>query len=442
MFKPQDILQNRYQLETELGNNANRQTWLATDLKTSSPVVVKLLAFNPLMQWEELKLFEREAQVLQNINHPRIPEYLDYFSVEKTSENELPYFGLVQKYIPGTSVKKILEKGKKFSQNQARYLAEDILEILIYLHELSPPVLHRDIKPSNIILGKDDQFYLVDFGAVQDKAKAEGVTFTVVGTSGYAPPEQLWGKAVPASDLYALGATVIHLLTGISPADLPQRQMRIDFSSKFELNPDFNYWLEQLIQPAPERRFSTAKQALSALRTIEIEKPKKPANDSPNYLIISLIFGISWAGIYGLIKSPDLMDSTPKAKQAEAKNYLGSMNRAQQAHFLEKSSFTNSVEELQLGIVPETENYSYSVDSEEKSTFHYGIAKEDKIKSYVGAVYVGVPKVSTLHNQETTLSILCEADFPGQIKLPAPTFENGELSCAEGTTNLNELSNY
>ncbi|MEC4893222.1 MAG: type IV pilin-like G/H family protein [Oscillatoria sp. PMC 1051.18] len=439
MFKPQNILQNRYQLETELGNNANRQTWLATDLKTSSPVVVKLLAFNPLIQWEELKLFEREAQVLQNINHPRIPEYLDYFSVEKSSKNELPYFGLVQKYIPGTSVKKILEKGKKFSQNQARYLAEDILEILIYLHELSPPVLHRDIKPSNIILGKDDQFYLVDFGAVQDKAKAEGVTFTVVGTSGYAPPEQLWGKAVPASDLYALGATVIHLLTGTSPADLPQRQMRIDFSSKVELNPDFNYWLEQLIQPAPERRFATAKQALTALQTIEVRKAEKQTKDSPNYAIISGIFGTVLVGIYGSFYLPNLLNKIPQAqqaKQAEAKNYLGSMNRAQQAYWLENKTFTDSVEQLGISIVPETENYSYSVDSEEKSTFHYGIAKEDKIKSYVGAVYVGIPKVSTLSKQETTLSILCEADSPGQIKLPAPTFENGELSCPKGTTNL------
>ncbi|MEC4987037.1 MAG: type IV pilin-like G/H family protein [Oscillatoria sp. PMC 1068.18] len=431
MFKPQEILQNRYQLEAELGNNANRKTWLATDLNTSSPVVIKLLAFNPLMQWEELKLFEREAQVLQNINHPRIPEYLDFFSVEKSSENELPYFALVQKYIPGTSVKKIIEKGKKFSQNQARYLAEDILEILIYLHELSPPVLHRDIKPSNIILGKDDKFYLVDFGAVQDKAKAEGVTFTVVGTSGYAPPEQLWGKAVPASDLYALGATVIHLLTGISPADLPQRQMRIDFSSKVELNPDFNYWLEQLIQPAPERRFTTAKQALSALQAVEMQEVKKSQKNFSEYLTLCFVLGITLMGIF-VVGQSGMIDGASKARESEGKNSLASINRAQQAYFLEKNNFTDSLKELGLSIEPETYTYSYSIAStRENMVFHYAVAKTDNTRSFVGAVYR-----DEVNSEDVTLTIICASDAEEKLKLPEPSLEKGKLTCPEGTTDL------
>jgi serine/threonine protein kinase len=131
---------------------------------------------------------------------------------------------------------------------------------------LSPAVLHRDIKPSNIIWGKNRQAYLVDFGAVQEKAKAEGATFTVVGTGGYAPPEQLWGRAVPASDLYALGATLIHLLTGTAPVDLPQRQMRLQFRDKVSLTLSFAHWLETLTHPDPELRFSNARKALEALQ--------------------------------------------------------------------------------------------------------------------------------------------------------------------------------
>jgi serine/threonine protein kinase len=100
-------------------------------------------------------------------------------------------------------------------------------------------------------LGKNGQIYLVDFGAVQDRATAEGVTFTVVGTSGYAPPEQLWGRTVAASDLYALGATLIHLLTGIAPADLPQDNLRIQFADRVNLDSCFADWLEQLTEPAP-----------------------------------------------------------------------------------------------------------------------------------------------------------------------------------------------
>jgi serine/threonine protein kinase len=212
MLEAGQVLQGRYQLSQQLGNNAGRQTWLALDLATPTTerVIVKLLPFSPQIHWDDLKLFEREAQVLKHLNHPRIPKYRDYFSTEPSNSGELPWFGLVQDYIPGISLQKRLKNGKRFTEAETKEIATQLLNILIYLHELSPPVLHRDIKPSNIIWGKNNQVYLVDFGAVQEKAKAEGATFTVVGTGGYAPPEQLWGRAVPASDLYALGATLIH----------------------------------------------------------------------------------------------------------------------------------------------------------------------------------------------------------------------------------------
>src|ERR671932_1463982 len=268
MLHTQQILQERYQLSQRLGNNAGRQTWLAVDLATQARerVIVKLLPFSPQIHWDDLKLFEREAQVLKHLNHPRIPRYRDYFSVDKEAGGGLPWFGLVQDYISGSSLQQLLNSGRRFSEAEAKEIATQLLNILIYLHELSPPVLHRDIKPSNIIWREDGQVYLVDFGAVQEKAKAEGVTFTVVGTGGYAPPEQLWGRAVSASDLYALGATLIHLLTGIAPVDLPQRQMRIHFADQVSVNPKFAQWLAKLTEPAPERRFSTARQALLALQ--------------------------------------------------------------------------------------------------------------------------------------------------------------------------------
>ncbi|HEY9729544.1 MAG TPA: serine/threonine-protein kinase [Chroococcales cyanobacterium] len=267
MLQAEQVLQERYQLQQQLGRTAaGRQTWLAKDLQSSELVTVKLLAFSPQMQWEELKLFERESQVLQALNHPRIPRYRDYFSLDKQTGAGIPWFGLVQDYIPGFSLQELLEQGKRFTEKQVRKIATDILGILIYLHELSPPVLHRDIKPSNLIFGEDREIYLVDFGAVQAQAAVTGVTFTVVGTSGYAPLEQFWGRAVPASDLYALGATLIHLLTGTSPADLPQKDSRIQFSDKVSLNPSFVGWIEKMTDIAIEKRYSTARQALDSLQ--------------------------------------------------------------------------------------------------------------------------------------------------------------------------------
>lgn len=269
MLQTEQILQDRYQLQQKLGNNAGRQTWLVKDISTSTGelAIVKLLAFSLELQWDEFKLFEREAQVLKQLNHPRIPNYLDYFSLDKQMGEGLCWFGLVQEYIPGKSLQQALESGQRFTESQVKAIATQILEILIYLHEGKSPVIHRDIKPSNIILGEDEQIYLVDFGAVQDTAAAAGATFTIVGTTGYAPLEQFWGKAVPASDLYALGATLVHLLTGICPADLPQDNLCIQFRDKVSISPIFLNWIEALIKPSLEQRVFKAKVALKNLKT-------------------------------------------------------------------------------------------------------------------------------------------------------------------------------
>jgi serine/threonine protein kinase len=265
MLQVEQILQNRYQLSQKLGQNPSRQTWLARDLERQDLVVVKLLTLSDKVEWQNLKLFEREAQILKQLNHPRIPKYRDYFCID----DRLQWFGLVHEYIPGVSLKEQLAGGKAFSEEQVRAIARHILKILTYLHQLSPPVLHRDIKPSNLILGEDKYIYLIDFGAVQDKAAAEGATFTVVGTYGYAPLEQLGGRATPASDLYALGATLIHLLTGVAPADLPQQDARLQFANLVTLNPGFVRWLWQLTEPNVSQRFHHASEALEELEANE-----------------------------------------------------------------------------------------------------------------------------------------------------------------------------
>ncbi|MBE9118798.1 serine/threonine protein kinase [Lusitaniella coriacea LEGE 07157] len=267
MLQVGDVLRDRYQLKQQLSENPVHSTWLAEYLTapdiSQKPVIIKLLAFGGQVHWDHLKLFEREAQVLQNLNHPRIPQYRDYFSID----DRALWFGLVEDYIPGLSLKESLARNKTLKEQEVRQIAIDILEILIYLHGLNPPVLHRDIKPSNIIIGEDKQVYLVDFGAVQSQPTAEGSTFTVVGTYGYTPMEQFGGRSVPASDLYALGATLIHLLTGVAPANLPQQNFRIQFTRRVSLSPSLTRWIEKLIEPDLEERFPSASQALNALKS-------------------------------------------------------------------------------------------------------------------------------------------------------------------------------
>jgi len=264
MLEVGQILRKRYQLRQKLGHYAGRQTWLAQDLLMGSDmVIVKLLTFGDQVQWDDLKLFEREANTLKNLNHPRIPKYRDSFSID----NSIVWFCLIQEYIPGYSLRQLLEQGRKFTETEVREIASSILEILGYLHELSPAVLHRDIKPSNLVLGENGQIYLVDFGAVQDKASPQGTTITVVGTYGYAPIEQFGGRAVPASDLYSLGATLVHLLTGVSPGNLPQKNLKIQFSDRLSLTPQLVRWISTLIEPDVEKRFKSVRQAVKALNS-------------------------------------------------------------------------------------------------------------------------------------------------------------------------------
>jgi serine/threonine protein kinase len=261
------VLGDRYEVQQQLGKNVGRRTLLARDLKTNELVVVKLLSFSTDFEWEHLKLFEREAETLKAISHPAIPRYLNYFELDSPNGKG---FALVQTYVEGKSLEEQLKEGHTFSEVEVKQIAKALLEILIYLHGRQPSVIHRDIKPSNIVLTNRSGnsvgvVYLVDFGSVQTLAATEGGTITVVGTYGYMPPEQFGGRTVPASDLYSLGATLIALVTGTHPADLPQKDGRIQFEQAANLSPAFADWLRWMTQPSLDNRLTSAVEALQAL---------------------------------------------------------------------------------------------------------------------------------------------------------------------------------
>ena len=271
MMMNREILGERYQVQQQLGKKAGRRTFLATDLVTGKSVIVKLLAFSSDFEWDDLRLFEREAQTLKSLSHPFIPSYLDYFEVNSPTYKG---FALVQTYISAQTLEQYLQAGRKFTEVEVKEIANAVLEILIYLHDLNPPVIHRDIKPSNILLGERSGnsvglVYLVDFGSVQTVLAAEGGTRTVVGTYGYMPQEQFGGRTVPASDLYSLGCTMIYLVTGTNPADLPQKDFRIQFEQFANLSPNFANWLQRITEPSLEKRFRTANEAITALEQPE-----------------------------------------------------------------------------------------------------------------------------------------------------------------------------
>ncbi|NJS09862.1 MAG: serine/threonine protein kinase [Microcoleus sp. CSU_2_2] len=263
------VLAERYEVQRQLGKQTGRQTLLARDLQTQKLVVIKQLFLGSDFEWQDLKLFEREAETLKVLSHPAIPRYLDYLEIDEPNSKG---FALVQTYVKGKTLEEHLKAGRTFSETEVKELAKSLLAILNYLHKQNPPVIHRDIKPSNILLHSRSgntvgQIYLVDFGSVQNQAAKFGGTITVVGTYGYMAPEQFGGRSVPASDLYGLGATLIYLVTGLHPTEMSQQDLKIKFADRAShLNPNLIDWLEWMTEPSLSKRLSSAKEAGRVLK--------------------------------------------------------------------------------------------------------------------------------------------------------------------------------
>lgn len=265
------ILGDRYEVQQQLGKKSGRWTLLARDLADESFVILKLLFIDEEMKPDDLKLFKREIEILKVISHPSTPQYLGYFEIDLPMDGKA--LALVQSYVEGKSLYDFLEEGRVFSEREVKHIAKELLKIVDYLHNQEPPIIHRDIKPSNVLLASQpDQgrvrVCLVDFGSVKTFANNDATSLTLVGTQGYMSPEQMGGRTIRASDLYSLGVTMITALTGLTPIDLPMRGMRLDFEQVVTLSEPFTQWLKQMTQPGVDRRFATAHEALTQLRSL------------------------------------------------------------------------------------------------------------------------------------------------------------------------------
>lgn len=254
------VLSGRYRVVRALGSGGFGRSFAAEDLSRGGLVAIKELDLGTAEDWRAVERFERESKVLASLSHPGIPRWLESFQAEDGAS-----FFLVQELVEGESLAAFVAGGGRLGEAEVRQVAEEVLEILAYLHELSPPVFHRDVKPANLIRRPGGSIALVDFGSVRDGAS--GTSHSVAGTFGYMAPEQLAGKAGPGTDLYGLGATLLHLLTHKDPSELPQRRLRLDFRGLVSLPESFLVWLELMVEPAPEDRHASARAALAALRS-------------------------------------------------------------------------------------------------------------------------------------------------------------------------------
>ncbi len=267
---PDGLLEERYEITGLLGVGGQGRTWLANDLRDDRTVAVKELAIGQALDWKSVELFERETEVLRNLDHPAIPHYVDAFHRE--SDGEVRFF-LVQDFVEGTPLDADID-GRHWKEDDLLGLLRDALGILSYLHGLSPPVVHRDIKPSNLIQRPDGSLALIDFGAVSTVSPDLTGGSTIVGTSGYMPIEQFMGRAEPRTDLYALAATVVHLLTRVHPADLPVERSRIQFEGRARISDGFVELLAELLAPIAQDRPESAQAVIE--RIDELRAPPEP----------------------------------------------------------------------------------------------------------------------------------------------------------------------
>jgi eukaryotic-like serine/threonine-protein kinase len=230
---PGHVLHERYAIRQLLARGGMGAIYLAEDLRLPGrQCAVKEVEHDPglpeVLRAEAGEQFFREASVLARLDHPNLPKVSDYFS-----DPQRDY--LVMDYVPGRDLKSMVDEASAQSTHLAvpdiLHWADQILDALSYMHGQDPPVIHRDIKPSNLKLTPAGLIKLVDFGLVKTMAP-DDMTVTVIqgrGTALYTPLEQYGGDTghtEPRSDLFSLGATLYHLLTGHPPAEAKERFLR------------------------------------------------------------------------------------------------------------------------------------------------------------------------------------------------------------------------
>ena len=265
------ILNGRYEIVRRIGGGGMGAVYLAKDRNLGdAPRAVKEMIQSQLDETQHEKAigdFKRESMLLASLEHPSIPTIYDYFYDEPAGR-----FYLVMKYISGGDFLARLRNapGGRIDEKTVADWGMQVADVLDYLHNRRPPIIYRDLKPANLMIdGNSGRVMLIDFGIARWVAPQEkGVT--AVGTMGYAPPELFGGKVEPRSDIYSLGATMFHLLTGSDPQDNPL--LIFDFTKNArprQLNPAISNEMERILMRAveykPEARFRSAAEMREAL---------------------------------------------------------------------------------------------------------------------------------------------------------------------------------
>ena len=250
-----EALNEKYIYLNKLGKGSQGQVWLAQRKSDGERVAIKQLNVHSVTTWKQYELFKREARILESLNMDGVVPFYEYI---EDLEAKPPFVCIIQKFIEGQTLGEMLKAKHRFETEAIYDIIAQVLGILQKLHTHEPLVVHRDIKPSNLMLTPLEngryKVTLLDFGAVANPQVQNGGS-TVAGTYGYMPPEQLMGQAQPASDIYALAALAVEMLSGTSPADIAVCDFKLVIEPYLQHLPkEVVQTLSMMLEPAVENR--------------------------------------------------------------------------------------------------------------------------------------------------------------------------------------------
>lgn len=292
MLEIGSLVDGKYKILSKVGQGGMSVVYMAINEKANKTWAVKEVRKDGVLDFEAVKQgLVAETDILKKLSHPNLPSIIDVIDTDDS-------FIIIMDYIQGNSLNKALKEYGAQPQEYVIEWAKQLCDVLGYLHSRKPPIIYRDMKPSNIMLKPDGNVTLIDFGTAREFKEKNLADTTCLGTVGYAAPEQFggMGQTDARTDIYCLGATLYHLVTGCNPSEPPYEMKPIR-----EINPALSSGLERIIlkctQRNPEDRYQSAAELMYALDHYEEidDKYRKKQKKKLLSFILTLTMAIIFA---------------------------------------------------------------------------------------------------------------------------------------------------
>lgn len=297
MLEIGSLVDGKYKILSKIGQGGMSVVYLALNERANKYWAIKEVRKDGVSNFEVVKQnLIAETDILKRLNHPHLPSIIDVIDLDDT-------YLIVMDYIEGKTLSDYVKGGKPQPQEKVVDWAKQICDVLGYLHSGNPPIIYRDMKPSNVMLKPDGNIMIIDFGTAREyKAASLGDT-TLLGTQGYAAPEQFGGQGQTdaRTDIYSLGATLYHLLTGHNPCSPPYEMYPIR-----QWNPALSSGLEQIVsrctQRNPDDRYQSCAELMYALEhydELDQEYKKRQTLQLGTFLVSAVLTVLSLAAGIG-----------------------------------------------------------------------------------------------------------------------------------------------